>query len=417
MSYHNIKLSMHNQPFMVDSSFMEKALSILNGNGWADVKEPSTTEVANNNVTYEQVGKVAVISIDGAMYKRDMNGSCGETVVSYPAINKAIDTAENDDSVEVIFFRVDTPGGSVAGADETGDKIFNSKKRTVVLYENMGASGGIYVFSSADELYATETTVLGSIGVIVTFIKDEDDKSVAHMVSKRAENKVCNMDGDCLARIQTRIDKHEQIFYDRVTRNTGFSEKKIMETFNNGDVIFADEAAEAGFIKQVTTFQKVLKMLVENPIAEAFSKIETTTEGVHMEFNQENFDAVLGENKVFKAANATLTARVTAKEGEMEAALTQKDADHMVALSKAVGDADAFKTQTHTRLQEAVTQGVDVETAMAMVEADSDEAASKLALDSDDSQALPQDGSVKTTDEKHAEGIMAYAKQHEGSIK
>jgi len=53
--------------------------------------------------------------------------------------------------VDTILFIVDTPGGDVAGVDNVGDKIFKTKLNTVTLYENLGASGGIWAFSASDK--------------------------------------------------------------------------------------------------------------------------------------------------------------------------------------------------------------------------------------------------------------------------
>ncbi len=254
-----IKMAMHNQAFMVENSFLDKALSILNEGA---VKSDDVSMVANDNVVYEEVKGVAVISIDGAMYKKDMSGACGETVVSYTNIIKAIKIAENNNDVHTILFRVDTPGGSVAGADEVENIIYESSKKTITLYENLGASGGLYIFMASDEVYSTQNTLLGSIGVIMTFIESEDDRKVMHMTSKNADNKVCDIEGDCMIKVQERLNTYEQRFYDLIIKNTGQTEKAIKTVFNSGDVIFAQEALNGGFIDDILTFKDVLNRAI-----------------------------------------------------------------------------------------------------------------------------------------------------------
>ncbi len=254
-----IKMAMHNQAFMVESSFLGKALSVINEGA---IKDESISVTANENVTYEEVNSVAVISIDGAMYKKDMSGACGETVASYTNIIRAISTAENNSNIHTILFRVDTPGGSVAGADEVENMIYESSKKTITLFENLGASGGMYIFTASDEVFSTENTLLGSIGVIMTFIESEDDREVIYMTSKNAENKVCDMDGDCMKKVQGRLDTYEQRFYDLIIKNTGQSAEAIKSVFNNGDVVFAQDALNGGFIDDIMTFKQVLNRAI-----------------------------------------------------------------------------------------------------------------------------------------------------------
>ena len=254
-----IKMAMHNQAFMVENSFLDKALSIINDGATKDI---SVSQVANENVVYEAVSGVAIISIDGAMYKKDMSGACGETVVSYTNIIKAIKIAENDSDIHTILFRVDTPGGSVAGADEVENIIYESTKKTITLFENLGASGGMYIFTASDEVYSTQNTLLGSIGVIMTFMESEDDRKVMHMTSKNAENKVCDIEGDCMVKVQERLDTYEQRFYELLIKNTGQTAKAIKSVFNNGDVVFAHEALNGGFIDDIRTFKEVLNRAI-----------------------------------------------------------------------------------------------------------------------------------------------------------
>ncbi len=254
-----IKMAMHNQAFAVESSFLGKALSVLNDGA---IKDDNVTQVSNENVVYEEVKGVAVISICGAMYKKNMSGACGETVVSYTNIIRAITQAEANSNVHTILFRVDTPGGSVAGADEVENMIYESTKKTITIFENLGASGGMYIFTASDEVFSTENTLIGSIGVIMTFIESEDDREVIYMTSKNAENKVCDLGDDCMLKVQERLDRYESRFYDLLMKNTGQNAKAIKDVFNNGDVVFAREALNGGFIDDIMTFKQVLNRAI-----------------------------------------------------------------------------------------------------------------------------------------------------------
>lgn len=417
-----IKMSMHNQPFMLDTQFLDKALSVLNNGA---VKSDDVSRVANNNVVYEVLGNIAVISLDGAMYKKDMSGACGESVVSYTNIIKAINMAENDDKVETILFRVDTPGGSVAGADEVEDRIFNSSKKTVTLYENQGTSGGLYIFLASDHVYSTQNTILGSIGVIVTLLEEDGDSKVIHMTSKNADNKVCNLGEGCKARIQERIDTYEERFYELVMKNTGRTSEEIKTTFNNGDVVFADKALEAGFIDGIMTFRELLMQLQDGKTLEATptanaTRANTKNQGEHMElpFNEENFKAIqlaYGTSQMrLEEANVNLETANTALENKDAEITALKDAHEEALQAKAVEAKNSLMAVAKVRVAEALASGVsDADVIMSMIGAESDAEASKLAIGANHSEALPQVDGVEQ-EEEASDAVKAVNAYFEG---
>ncbi len=374
-----LKAALGNQVFMLEPHVMNSAIELLETLAQGNGNNESVKSFGTDEVGYQVLGSTAVISVDGAMYKKGMSGLC-MNLLGYDQITAALDKAESDNTVDTIVFRVDTPGGSVAGADELGERIYNSPKRTVTFYENLGASAGIYVFSAADEVYASKSTRVGSIGVVVTYVDNgdnEDSTKIKYITSQNAKNKVCDMDGDCVDRIQTSIDKHEELFYERVMRNTGFTSEQIKETFNEGDVIFADAALESGFIDGITTFKSLIDSLATMPTADG-DKIAKNLTGVSMEFNEENF-------KILLANRDTLKMRLENKEHEMAEAL-----------------AGMVQMQTD-RLNELAVAGIIDEKAksllMSVLTEKDNEKASKMILDAQPSEAILQDEGVIQLDE------------------
>ena len=72
--------------------------------------------------------------------------------------------------IKAIVLRIESPGGAVGASQELHHRILQLRKDgakpIVASMGNVGASGGIYVASAADEIYANPGTVTGSIGVI-----------------------------------------------------------------------------------------------------------------------------------------------------------------------------------------------------------------------------------------------------------
>ena len=328
-----LKLGLLKEEFLLHPNIMQDLYKIFQN------QEPlfaSVEKIANNSVTYEIVKNVAVISVDGAMYKKDMGGMC-MSVASYQVIMQNIKQGENDENVEKILFRVTTVGGTAAGIDPLEEMIANCKKETAVIFEDVGASAGIYAFSACDKMYASEMTEVGSIGVVSGFLKNKGDDEVEYITSSRAKNKITDITTkEGKEKYLKKLDKREEKFYSIVEKNTGFTAEKIQEVFDNGDTIFAQDAYEAGFLQGVTTFQILLdnmtgeiNTLGVNPASATQAiKIEKLSQGEKMDkkYSEEEYKALQATH-----AEALKTLGVSHQES-----LTAKDKEYKEALSTVV---------------------------------------------------------------------------------
>ncbi|MBL8953321.1 MAG: signal peptide peptidase SppA [Myxococcaceae bacterium] len=80
---------------------------------------------------------------------------------------RAIDGAANDPQVAAIVVRVESPGGDGLAADLMYRAVLQAKKKKPVIASmgDVAASGGYYAAMGADEIFASEATITGSIGV------------------------------------------------------------------------------------------------------------------------------------------------------------------------------------------------------------------------------------------------------------
>jgi protease-4 len=112
--------------------------------------------------------KIAVISLRGII-SSSISGSIGETMVD--DIKLQLKQAADDDKVKGIVLYVDSPGGEVTASDmiyEAVRKVRDNAKKPVVVYMgSTAASGGYYIACGGSHLMANETTITGSIGVIM----------------------------------------------------------------------------------------------------------------------------------------------------------------------------------------------------------------------------------------------------------
>jgi protease-4 len=92
----------------------------------------------------------------------------GSESIGSDAMSEAILAAADDNSVQAILLRVDSPGGSAIASDQVWDAILRARaagKPVIVSMASLAASGGYYIAAPADYVVAHATTLTGSIGV------------------------------------------------------------------------------------------------------------------------------------------------------------------------------------------------------------------------------------------------------------
>jgi len=110
---------------------------------------------------------IEVIQINGALSK--YNQFCGPAGMK--TIGQWIQEADNNTNIHGILLVIDSPGGTVAGTEELGDIIRDTKKPIVAFVDDCAASAAYWLASQCDEIIANNTTAMvGSIGVITSFM-------------------------------------------------------------------------------------------------------------------------------------------------------------------------------------------------------------------------------------------------------
>jgi protease-4 len=121
---------------------------------------------------WEGIGRptIALVHGDGQINDGESEDSFGgDSSMGGDTIAQGIRDATEDDDVKAILFRVNSPGGSALASDQILDAVKKAQKagkKVVVSMGEVAASGGYYVSLSADKIFAHETTITGSIGVL-----------------------------------------------------------------------------------------------------------------------------------------------------------------------------------------------------------------------------------------------------------
>jgi protease-4 len=112
--------------------------------------------------------KVGVIVAQGVI----LDGTQPAGKIGSSSLASLIRQARKDDSIGSIVLRIDSPGGSAFASDTIRREIEQVKlagKPLVVSMGSVAASGGYWIASGAEEIWAAPTTVTGSIGIFSAF--------------------------------------------------------------------------------------------------------------------------------------------------------------------------------------------------------------------------------------------------------
>ena len=112
--------------------------------------------------------QIAVITVEGVI----MEGEIIQGVAGANGIVNQIRSAHEDENTKAIVFRVNSPGGSIIASEMMRDELLAAKRKGINVVVSMGdyaASGGVYISTPANYIFAEPTTITGSIGVAFAF--------------------------------------------------------------------------------------------------------------------------------------------------------------------------------------------------------------------------------------------------------
>ena len=108
--------------------------------------------------------KIAIVNVEGTI----VTGEVSYNVAGSDTIVKNIRKAIKDDSVKALVLRVNSPGGDVWASELITNALNEFKSSGRPIISSMGdiaASGGVWVTTLSDEIWAKPETLTGSIGV------------------------------------------------------------------------------------------------------------------------------------------------------------------------------------------------------------------------------------------------------------
>lgn len=229
---------------------------------------------------------VGLVRIDGVISSDD--DASADALVG--ALN---DAWENPHTVAIVLL-INSPGGTPVQAQRVYDEIMRLRKLggkpIDAVIEDMGASGAYYIASAADHIYASPSSLVGSIGVISAgFGYDEAMKKVG--VERRVYTAGSNKDmldpfrpvsEDQRVHLQTVLNSTHQKFIADVKAGRGERLHETPDMFS-GLVWSGEQAVSLGLVDELKNVDELIRdkvddrtavvdYTVEKPLFERMSK-------------------------------------------------------------------------------------------------------------------------------------------------
>jgi ClpP class serine protease len=207
---------------------------------------------------------VAIIPIEGAIFTRANLFTEVSGATSYQMLARDLTEALANPMVNAVMLNISSPGGEVEGASEMATMIREAKKPVWAFIGGTGASAAYWIASAADKVFAADTALVGSIGVMAGYsVRDAKPGEKSYrFISSQSPFKNAGPDTDVGAsRIQANIDALAQVFINSVASSRNKNAEDAVEWTGQGAVVVAAEALEMGMIDGISTFEATLETL------------------------------------------------------------------------------------------------------------------------------------------------------------
>ena len=217
-----------------------------------------------------QEPRVAVIRVNGPIVGGDDAdmawGSPSSTTSG--ALMRQFRKARQDDSVQAVLLRVNSPGGSAAATQEAAaelQKLKDSGKPVVVSMGDTATSGAYWLAAYGDKIYANPSTITGSIGVYMSYydvqglseklgVREEKIKSGPH---KDIFSPFRPMTEEERRLTQNMVDDMYEQFVAVVAEQRHMDGEKV-RSLADGRVFTGVQAKEAGLVDELGKYYDAL---------------------------------------------------------------------------------------------------------------------------------------------------------------
>lgn len=254
--------------------------------------------------TIEVRDGVAIVPVTGPIMRYATLFSKISGATSVDMIARDFTTALQDRSIKSILLNIDSPGGQVNGIGELADIIHAARgiKPVYAYIGHEGASAAYWLAAAADKIYASKTSIVGSIGCVAAFpdpkAQPAESKHIEIVSSQSPNKRVDVSTKEGRSHIQALVDDLAQVFVDSVATFRGVTSDYVIEHYGQGGVFVGLRALDAGLVDGISSFEEVLS-IASGDISNKPSKDKEETKAMGL---REQIQALLsGESEDIEA--------------------------------------------------------------------------------------------------------------------
>ena len=209
---------------------------------------------------------IAVINLEGVIDGRNSKKS-----ITYENVCDKLEILEEMKNLKGLVLRINSPGGSALVSEKIYKKL---KKLTVPIYVSMGdlcASGGYYIATIGQKLFANNLTLTGSIGVVMMYPEVE---GVLKKLDVNLEGFEKGTGFDMLNPFEKLgEDSKEKIIYNMNEVYTEFKEHVMkarrisdeeLEKIAQGRVWLGSEARNINLVDEIGSLEECIKSMADD---------------------------------------------------------------------------------------------------------------------------------------------------------
>ena len=203
--------------------------------------------------------KAGLVYVLGSIATRH-NAGLSNSGTAYSGIRRDVE-ALIADGAETIGFVINSPGGALAGFTETHDYIASLPQRgirTFAFVEGTAASAAYGLASATQKIYGTESSELGSIGVLTVHVdttKADEEAGYSYEIFRSRNRKARgasfeSLDETYRAELSAKLEEADRIFVSAIrSSRVSLSEKTINSL--DGRTVLGNEAVKLNLMDQV----------------------------------------------------------------------------------------------------------------------------------------------------------------------
>ncbi|MEM1988983.1 MAG: signal peptide peptidase SppA [Candidatus Woesearchaeota archaeon] len=215
-----------------------------------------------------KVGNVAIIKIKGVI-------SYDNEDLNLEKMFDFLENVKNNAKIKAIILDINSPGGSAVASHHLMKKILQIKQeKNITVYaviREYGTSGAYWVATAADKIYADELSLVGSIGVLSSFITLEKFLKQHNITYERIVGGKYKDLGSMFKDLNEeerkllleKVFSVHAFFRDSVAKQRNLSEEKINQ-LATGEFFIAKDAKELGLVDELGTMDDAIKDLEKN---------------------------------------------------------------------------------------------------------------------------------------------------------